>query len=137
MNIERKRGSAVLTMPFVIVISFVTIVVFGIFSINMILPFIWQQKLQLTSYKYMYIIEKYGYLTRAEEINLVDELVQKGFDKDELKIESPNEPKGYGNIIEFNIKYNYKQKLPSWKGSFKIQTKDIPLNVRKVIISKV
>lgn len=137
MNKQKKAGNTVLTMPFIIVISFVTIIVFGIFAINMILPFVWYQKLQLTSYKYMYIIEKYGYLTKAEETNLVDELVQKGFEKDELKIQSPSEPKGYGNIIEFSITYNYKQKLPSWKGSFKMQTKDIPLNVRKVIISKV
>ena len=133
----KKQGNTVLTMPFVIVISFVTIIVFGIFAINMILPFVWYQKLQLTSYKYMYIIEKYGYLTNAEETNLIEELVEKGFEKEELKIETPSEPKGYGNIIEFNIMYNYKQKLPSWKGSFKMQTKDIPLNVRKVIISKV
>jgi len=137
MNQSKRRGNTVLTMPFVIVISFVTIIVFGIFAINMILPFVWYQKLQLVSYKYMYIIEKYGYLTKAEETNLIEELAQKGFDKEELKIETPSEPKGYGNIIEFKIIYNYKQKLPSWKGSFKMQTKDIPLNVRKVIISKV
>lgn len=137
MNQIKKQGNTVLTMPFVIVISFVTIIVFGIFAINMILPFVWYQKLQLASYKYMYIIEKYGYLTKAEETNLIEELVEKGFEKEEIEIETPIEPKGYGNIIEFNITYNYKQKLPSWKGSFKMQTKDIPLKVRKVIISKV
>jgi len=132
-----KHGNTVLTMPFVIIISFVVVIVFGIFAINMILPFVWYQKLQLTSYKYMYIIEKYGYLSNEEETNLIEELAEKGFDKEELKIETPNQSKGYGNIIEFNITYNYKQKLPLWKGSFKMQTKDIPLNVRKVIISKV
>lgn len=137
MEQNKKNGNTVLTMPFVIVISFVTIIVFGIFAINMILPFVWYQKLQHVSYKYMYIVEKYGYLTKAEEINMIEELEEKGFKKEELKIETPSEPKGYGNIIEFNIMYNYKQKLPSWKGSFKMQTKNIPLNVRKVIISKV
>lgn len=137
MNKEKKRGNTVLTMPFIIIISFVTVIVFGIFTINMILPFVWYQKLQLASNKYMYIIEKYGYLTKAEKTNLIEDLARKGFEKDELKIETPSEPKGYGNVIEFNITYNYKQKLPSWKGSFKMQTKDIPLNVRKVIISKV
>lgn len=133
----KKQGNTVLTMPFVIIISFVTIIVFGIFAINMILPFVWYQKLQLISYKYVYVIEKYGYLTNSEKINLVEELAQKGFEKEEIKIESPSEAKGYGNIIEFNITYNYKQKLPSWKGSFKMEIKNIPLNIRKVIISKV
>ena len=137
MRQNKKQGNTVMTMPFVIVISFVTIIIFGIFAINMILPFVWYQKLQHTSYKYMYIIEKYGYLTEAEEAKLIEELAEKGFKKEELKIETPREPKDYGNVIEFDITYNYKQKLPSWKGSFKMQTKDIPLNVRKVIISKV
>lgn len=137
MQSSKKQGNTVLTMPFIIVISFCTIIVFGIFTVNMILPFVWYQKMQLASYKYMYIIEKYGYLTKAEETNLIEELVEKGFDKEGLKIEAPNEPKGYGNVIEFNITYNYKQKLPSWKGSFEMITKDIELNVHKVVISKV
>lgn len=136
MKQNKKQGNTVLTMPFVIVISFVTIIVFGIFTVNMILPFVWYQKLQLVSYKYMHIIEKYGYLTKSEKVALIEELADKGFEKDEIKIETPSAPEGYGNIIEFNIMYNYKQKLPSWKGSFKMQTKEIPLNVKKVIISK-
>ena len=136
-RIKNRAGNTVLTLPFVIVISFVIIVVFGIFTINMILPFVWYQKLEHVSYKYTYIIEKYGYLSEKEKTNLVDELVEKGFDKDELVVNSPSEPKGYGNIIEFSIKYNYKQKLPSWKGSFEMITKNIPINVRKVVISKV
>lgn len=137
MNKCKKRGNTVLTMPFIIVISFVTIIIFGIFTINMVLPFVWYQKLQITSYKYVYIIEKYGCLTKSEKNNLIEELTKKGFDKNSLTIDVPIVSKGYGNIIEFNITYNYKQKLPSWKGSFKMQTKDIPLNVRKVVISKV
>lgn len=135
--LNNKEGNTVLTLPFVIVISFVIIVVFGIFTVNMILPFVWYQKLEHVSYKYTYIIEKYGYLSEKEKNSLLTELVDKGFDKDELEINSPTEPKGYGNIIEFSIKYNYKQKLPSWKGSFEMITKNIPINVQKVIISKV
>lgn len=134
---KSKKGNTVLTLPFVIVISFLVIIVFGIFTINMILPFVWYQKLQLTSNKYMYIIEKYGYLTEIEKNNLIEELVSEGFNKDELEIETSSSPKGYGNPVEFNIMYNYKQKLPSWKGSFEMKTKDIKLNVRKVVISKV
>ena len=134
---KASSGNSVLTLPFVIVISLTLIIIFGFFTINMILPFIWYEKLQHMSYKYMYVIEKYGYLTSSERASLIEELEEHGFDKNEIKIESPIEPAGYGNVIKFNIRYNYKQKLPSWKGSFKMVTRIIPLNVNKTIISKI
>ena len=137
MKVNKKSGNTVLTLPFVIIISLALIIIFGVFTINMILPFIWYEKLQHTSYKYMYIIEKYGYLTNSEKTSLLDELESHGFGKEDIQIESPTEPVGYGNIIEFNIKYNYKQKLPSWEGSLKMVTKTIPINVNKSIISKI
>lgn len=137
MNKINKKGNTVLTMPFVIIISLILIIMISIFSINLIMPFIWYEKLQHVSYKYMYVIEKYGYLTESEKESLIEELGNHGFDKEEIKVEAPNEPLGYGNIIEFNIKYNYKQKLPSWEGSLKMVTKDIPINVNKTIISKI
>ena len=132
-----KKGNTVLTMPFVIIISLTLIMLFSVFAINMIIPFIWYEKLQHISYKYMYVIEKYGYLTEGEKESLIQELNRHGFDKDEVEIEAPDKPMGYGNIIEFNIKYKYKQKIPSWKGSLKMVTKDIPINVNKTIISKI
>lgn len=137
MNKINKKGNTVLTMPFVIIISLTLIIMISIFSINMIIPFIWYEKLQHISYKYMYVIEKYGYLTESEKESLIEELGNHGFDKEEIKVEAPNEPLGYGNIIEFNIQYNYKQKLPSWEGSLKMVTKDIPININKTIISKI
>ena len=132
-----KKGESVLTFPFVIIISLTLIIICTVFAINMVLPFIWYQKLQLTSYKYMYIIEKYGYLKESEKESLIGELSDQGFDKEEITVLSPTSPQGYGNIIEFNINYNYKQKLPSWKGSLKMVTRTIPINVNKTIISKV
>ncbi len=137
MKMKNKEGNTVLTLPFVIVISFVIIVVFGIFTINMILPFVYYQKLEHVSYKYTYIIEKYGCLNDEEKSALLEDLEEKGFDKDKVEISAPIKQKNYGNVIEFSIKYNYNQKLPSWKGSLKMITKCIPINVTKTIISKV
>jgi len=137
MKSNKRKGNTVLTMPFVIIISLTLIIIFAIFTINMILPFVWYEKLQHTSYKYMYVLEKYGYLTNSEKASLIEELEKHGFEKDEITIESPTQPVGYGNVIEFNIKYNYKQKLPSWEGSLKMVTKTIPINVNKTIISKI
>lgn len=137
MKENKRKGNTVLTMPFVIVISLVLIILFAVFAVNMILPFVWYEKLQQVSYKYTYIIEKYGYLTEIEKTCLIDELENHGFDKDEIKIEATTVPVGYGNVVEFNIKYNYKQKLPSWEGSLKMVTRSIPINVNKTIISKI
>ena len=136
-QISVKRGNSVLTFPFVIMISLGLIIVCAVFAVNMILPFIWYQKLQLASYKYMYIIEKYGYLKENEKHSLIEELGEQGFDKEEIEIKAPTSEQGYGSIIEFSIKYNYKQKLPSWEGSLSMQTRTIPINVNKTIISKV
>ena len=132
-----KKGSSAITLPLVIIISIIFIVVFSIFVINMILPFIYYEKLQHISYKYMYIIEKYGYLTYQEEQNLLDDLEKRGFDKKSVRIECPKEAKGYGNLIEFNLTYSYKQKFPIFKGNLRIVTRVIPINVNKTIISKV
>ena len=132
-----KRGNSALTFPFVIIISLVVIIISTVFSVNMILPFIWYEKLELVSYKYMYVIEKYGYLKDSERENLLEDLSEKGFDREEITINSPLSPQGYGKLVEFNVNYNYKQKLPSWKGSLKMITRIIPINVNKTIISKV
>ena len=84
----------------------------------------------------MYIIEKYGCLTVSEKDMLIDELANKGFDRSELKVNAHSSPKNYGELIEFEIKYNYKQKLPSLDGGFKMVTKYIPINIDKIIVSK-
>ena len=135
-KIIRKTGNTVLTMPLVIGISFVLIITLCVFAINSIIPFVWYQKLQVVGYKYMYIIEKYGCLTASEKDMLIDELTNKGFDRSELKVNAPSFPKNYGELIEFEIKYNYKQKLPSLDGGFKMVTKYIPINIDKIIVSK-
>lgn len=135
-KIMQKTGNTVLTMPLVIGISFVLIITLCVFTINSIIPFVWYQKLQVVGYKYMYIIEKYGCLTASEKDMLIDELANKGFDRSELKVNAPSSPKNYGELIEFEIKYNYKQKLPSLDGGFKMVTKYIPINIDKIIVSK-
>ena len=135
-NKMNKIGNTVLTMPLVIGISFTLIITLCVFSINLIIPFVWYQKLQIISYKYMYIIEKYGCLTISERNMLIDELESKGFDKSQIKVDAPSSPRNYGELVEFKIHYNYKQKLPSLDGNFKMMTKYIPINIEKVIVSK-
>lgn len=135
-KLYKKEGNTVLTMPLVLGVSILLIIIMCVFTINLIIPFVWYQKLQVVAYKYMYVIEKYGYLTISEKDTLVEELESKGFDKEEIDVVVPNGPKGYGELIEFEIKYNYKQKLPSLDGGFKIVTKTVPININKIIVSK-
>lgn len=135
-RLYKRKGNTVLTMPLVLGISMILIIVLCVFTINLIIPFVWYQKLQVVSYKYMYVIEKYGCLSLSEKNMLVEELKNKGFEENEIEVVAPSSPKGYGELIEFCIRYNYKQKLPSLDGGFKTVTKTVPININKVIVSK-
>lgn len=135
-ELYKREGNTVLTMPLVLGVSMILIIILCVFTINLIIPFVWYQKLQVISYKYMYVIEKYGCLSLSEKDMLIVELKNKGFEENEIEVVAPSNPKGYGELIEFSIIYNYKQKLPSLDGGFKMVTKTIPININKVIVSK-
>lgn len=73
--------------------------------INMIVPFIWYQKLQVIATKYMYIIDKYGYLTSREEQQMITDMKQDGFDTSYVTISVPKTKQPYGKLINLEIKY--------------------------------
>ena len=62
-NIKYKKGNVIVTAPIILLCCMFLILVLGTFYINAIKPFIWYEKLNNISNKYMFIIEKYGYLT--------------------------------------------------------------------------
>ncbi|MDD4375202.1 MAG: hypothetical protein PHR25_00235 [Clostridia bacterium] len=104
--------------------------------INMIIPFIWYQKIQLTAQKYIYVVQKYGYLTSEEKLKLEKDLEERGIEKEKVNINVPMEKQEYGELIELEIRYEHEQKLPTFNGSFKMKTKLIPINIKKVVVSK-
>lgn len=106
-NNRYKRGTTVLNVAITLCIGVILLSVFLAFSINCFMPLILQQKLQMISTKYMYIIEKYGYFTKEEKAYLMKELEQGGFNMDKVIVEAPEIPKKYGETIEFNICYTY------------------------------
>ena len=106
----------------------------GIFFINSIFPFIWYQKLNSTAQKYMFIIEKFGYLTDLEKANVINELNSQGFDINNIELYAPSNKKSYGELIEFKIVYKYKYKNIS---EFKLEEKTINMVVTKSSYSKV
>ena len=105
-----KKGSAVATYPVIIFVSSICLIAIGIFLINSIFPFIWYQKLNSTAQKYMFVIEKFGYLTDTEKQNLLNELSTQGFNVNNIRITAPQTRKLYGELIELKIEYDYEHK---------------------------
>lgn len=133
---DLRRGSMVITDTFILVVSLLIITVTTIFMVNILTPFIYYQKLQMTAQKYMYIIEKYGGLTNLEVSQMYKELELQGFQRDKIKISVPDNLASYGEEIMFEVKYTHNQKVPSLDGGIVIKDKDIDLIVRKVSIAK-
>lgn len=133
-NLKNKKGNAVVTYPIVLFISILFLIMVGIFFINSIFPFIWYQKLNSTAQKYMFIIEKFGYLTDLEKANVINELNSQGFDINNIELYAPSNKKSYGELIEFKIVYKYKYKNIS---EFKLEEKTINMVVTKSSYSKV
>lgn len=130
-----KNGNTLLVTPIIVLFSIISILVLGIFFINAIKPFIWYQKLNDISNKYMFVIEKFGYLTYEEKNNLENELVESGFDINNITILCPETQKSYGEILEFYIKYEFNFKLPTLINN--INNNKIGIVVKKYSFSKV
>ena len=130
-----KKGQSVITTPIIVLFSIALLVIMTVYCINMIMPFVWYQKMQFIATKYMYIIDKYGYLT-TKELNLMkEEMKESGFDMNMLKITAPLQKKEYGKLIELKIEYSLKQKIPLLNSN--IMQREIPLIIKKYSYSKV
>lgn len=100
----------------------------------MLFPFIWHQKLDTIARKYMFVIEKYGYLTDLEEDNLKKELSSQGFNIEKTNIIVPKNPKSYGELIEFSIEYRYD--MNSIAKIFELNNREVNIKVRKTSFCK-
>lgn len=130
-----KKGQSVITTPIIVLFSIALLVIMTVYCINMIMPFVWYQKMQFIATKYMYIIDKYGYLTTKELILMKEEMKESGFDMNMLKITAPLQKKEYGKLIELKIEYSLKQKIPLLNSN--IMQREIPLIIKKYSYSKV
>lgn len=132
-----KIGSTVATTPFILIISMVFLTVLTVNIVNIILPFIWYQKMQLIATKYMYVIEKYGYLTTVEKELLYQEFLEEGFDVQKIRISFPKEKLEYGTLFKFEIEYEYTQYFITIKGQETHEARKIMLHVKKYSYSKI
>ena len=103
----KKTGSTGISVALITVVGICAICIFIACIINFITPLILQQKLQTIVNKYMYVIERYGYLTSSEKHTLLDELNKENLDISRITIEFPEFKKAYGERLEFSVSYRY------------------------------
>ena len=125
-------------MPIILIFCILFIIIIGMILINTIKPFIWYEKLNKISEKYMFVIEKYGYLTYSEKNNLLQELQGNGFESKNISITVPNVKKSYGELVNFKINYEmYFENIEFESGKIMIKRVPININVEKYSYSKI
>lgn len=134
-----QKGSTATGTPIIIAISMFLIALLTVVVINMIMPYLWYEKLSLETLKYIFVMEEYGYLTDEEKTNLKKELVAQNFDGAKLDIAGTDAPVDYGEPIYLNVIYNYTYKLPMLSTSTLSTTtnnNNIQMIVRRQSVSK-
>ena len=131
MKIFNNRGSEIITTPIVIAIGIMMISSLIVFSVKLLTPYIWYEKLSSTCLKYVFIMEEFGYLTNKEKSNLLNELESQGFDTSNIIIKCTNKRQNYGSRIYIKVDYLYKMSLPI------VGDRTIPMEISKESVSKV
>ena len=121
-----KKGTTVVTISIITVFSITLLCICLFYVIQCITPFILHQKLQGIATKYMYVIEKYGYLTKEEKECMLQELNEKGFVGSNIKIIYPETQRSYGELLELKIIYKHIQSMPL-----------LGMDCKELIVSKV
>ena len=132
---KNKKGniSYIFTLGISVMMLLITIVTI----INMLTPFIWYQKLENIASKYVYVVEKFGYLTIVEKEELINELKNDGFDERKITIECPEYKLAYGESFKFELTYKLKMNGIIFNTEIKRETKEVLLHVRKYGYSKI
>lgn len=134
-DMKAKKGD--ISMTLTLIISLVLLVSITINIINMLVPFIWYQKLENIANKYIYVVERFGYLTQDEEKELYEELKNDGFDVSNVTFKCPKERLAYGKQFEFSIEYNMPYNSISAFSGVKNEARYVLLHVKKYGYSKI
>lgn len=130
MKRNKENGNSIITAPIIITIGIVLISVLIVTSIKILVPYIWYEKLSSACLKYVFVIEEYGYLTKKEALNLLDELEKQGFEKEKISLEYTEKAVEYGDEIYLKIGYDYEFELPI------TGKKSVPMQIEKYSICK-
>lgn len=112
MKHGKQNGNSIITAPIIITIGIVMISILIVTSTKILVPYIWYEKLSSTCLKYVFVIEEYGYLTKKEAVNLLNELERQGFEKEKISLEYTEKAVEYGDEIYLKIGYEYEFELP-------------------------
>lgn len=132
---SRKKGNA--TSAITLIVSLTFLLILTVYIINTIIPFVWYQKLQMLANKYVYVIERFGYLTDSEEKELYEELEQSGFDLAAVQLDCPKSFLEYGTLFKFEITYNLSQEYNVISNGIKNEARTVPLRIKKYGYSKI
>ena len=110
--LSNKSGSSVLTTPIIIAFGIMIVTVLLLLVVEVIMPYLWYEKLSSTSIKYVYLMEELGYLTNKEANLLKEDLENQGFKMKNINIEYTNNKVDYGEPIYLKIFYKYELKIP-------------------------
>ena len=124
------KGSSIITTPIIIAVGLIMVASLIVFSINILTPYIWYEKLSATCIKYVFVMEEYGYLTNVEKANLVNELKNQGFDTEMMTVNYTSKRQKYGDLIYLKVDYIYTMDIPI------IGTKHIPMTINRESVSK-
>jgi len=112
---RRKQGNTILTTPIIIAIGMMIVTSLIVLAVQILIPYLWYEKLSSTCIKYIYIMEEFGYLTTKEAKVLKEDLTQQGFDANKLILKYTNYRTEYGEPIFLKLTYDYELHLPFQK----------------------
>lgn len=127
---KNNSGSEIITTPIIIALGILLVSILIVFSIKILTPYIWYEKLSSTCLKYIFVMEEYGYLTTIEKKHLTEELVKQGFDKKHLHVNCTSREQKYGAPIYLNVNYLYTLELPL------LGNKEIEMSINRESVSK-
>ncbi len=127
---KKQKGSTIITTPLVLAIGMIMIATMIAFSVGIIMPYIWYEKLSSTCLKYVFVMEEYGYLTKKEGTKLLEDLQKQGFEKNRISVDYTSKKVKYGDEIFLKVNYSYHLKLPI------VGSKTVPMQIEKYSVCK-
>jgi len=102
-----NKGSTVLVTPFIWTITIFIFIFFIVFAVRVLEPFTVYQKMSETALKYIFVMEEFGYLNKAEQDSMKLELEKKGLNINNINVYATENPVNYGELVELNIEYKH------------------------------
>jgi len=104
---KRHKGSTVIVTPLIWTVTIFIFIFFIVFSVRILEPFTVYQKISETALKYIFVMEDFGCLNKAEQDNLKCELEQKGLNINNINVYATENVVDYGELVELKIEYKH------------------------------